>query len=84
MQYLYALGTRPLAAVRNGGAWEYLLPDALGSVRQFEVVYAQLGDIQTALGGHYTHGRYCDDIHPLTSFLKSMVKHTIVKQGADS
>ncbi len=31
-QYLYALGTRPLA--QNGGAWEYLLPDALGSVRQ--------------------------------------------------
>ncbi len=33
-QYLCALGTRPLAAARNGGAWEYLLPDALGSVRQ--------------------------------------------------
>ncbi len=31
-QYLYAFGTRPLA--QNGGAWEYLLPDALGSVRQ--------------------------------------------------
>ncbi len=31
-QYLYALGTRPLA--QNSGAWEYLLPDALGSVRQ--------------------------------------------------
>ncbi len=31
-QYLYALGTRPLA--QNGGAWEYLLPDALESVRQ--------------------------------------------------
>ncbi len=31
-QYLYSLGTRPLA--QNGGAWEYLLPDALGSVRQ--------------------------------------------------
>ncbi len=33
-QYLYTLGTRPLAAARNGGAWEYLMPDALGSVRQ--------------------------------------------------
>jgi RHS repeat-associated protein len=32
MQYVYALGTRPLA--QYGGAWEYLLPDALGSVRQ--------------------------------------------------
>lgn len=31
-EYLYSLGTRPLA--QNGGAWEYLLPDALGSVRQ--------------------------------------------------
>jgi YD repeat-containing protein len=31
-QYLYALGTRPLA--QTGGAWEYLLPDVLGSVRQ--------------------------------------------------
>jgi RHS repeat-associated protein len=31
-QYLYTLGTRPLA--ENGGTWEYLLPDALGSVRQ--------------------------------------------------
>ncbi len=33
MQYVYALGTRPLAAARNGEAWEYLLPDAPGSVR---------------------------------------------------
>jgi hypothetical protein len=32
MKYVYALGTRPLA--RNCGSWEYLLPDALGSVRQ--------------------------------------------------
>lgn len=31
-QYLYTPGTRPLA--QNSGAWEYLLPDALGSVRQ--------------------------------------------------
>ena len=31
-QYLYATGTRPLA--QNATAWEYLLPDALGSVRQ--------------------------------------------------
>jgi hypothetical protein len=31
-QYLYALGTRPLAQTTT--AWEYLLPDALGSVRQ--------------------------------------------------
>ena len=31
-QYLYALGTRPLA--QYGTAWEYLLSDALGSVRQ--------------------------------------------------
>ena len=31
-QYVYALGTRPLA--QYGGAWEYLLADALGSVRQ--------------------------------------------------
>ncbi len=31
-QYMYALGTRPLA--QYGAAWEYLLPDALGSVRQ--------------------------------------------------
>jgi YD repeat-containing protein len=31
-QYVYALGTRPLA--QYGGTWEYLLADALGSVRQ--------------------------------------------------
>ncbi len=31
-QYLYALGTRPLA--QNSSTWEYLLPDALSSVRQ--------------------------------------------------
>jgi RHS repeat-associated protein len=31
-KYLYSLGTRPLA--QNATAWEYLLPDALGSVRQ--------------------------------------------------
>ena len=31
-KYLYSLGTRPLA--QNSTAWEYLLPDALGSVRQ--------------------------------------------------
>ncbi len=31
-QYVYALGTRPLA--QYGMAWEYLLADALGSVRQ--------------------------------------------------
>ncbi len=31
-QYVYGLGTRPLA--QNATAWEYLLPDALGSVRQ--------------------------------------------------
>jgi RHS repeat-associated protein len=31
-KYVYALGTRPLA--QNDTAWEYLLPDALGSVRQ--------------------------------------------------
>ena len=31
-KYLYSLGTRPLA--QNGGSREYLLPDALGSVRQ--------------------------------------------------
>ncbi len=31
-RYVYALGTRPLA--QNAVAWEYLLPDALGSVRQ--------------------------------------------------
>jgi RHS repeat-associated protein len=31
-QYVYALGTRPLA--QYGTAWEYLLADALGSVRQ--------------------------------------------------
>ncbi len=31
-KYLYSLGTRPLA--QNTTAWEYLLPDALGSVRQ--------------------------------------------------
>jgi RHS repeat-associated protein len=32
MQYVYALGTRPLA--QYGSSWEYLLADALGSVRQ--------------------------------------------------
>jgi YD repeat-containing protein len=32
MQYVYALGTRPLA--QHSEAWEYLLTDALGSVRQ--------------------------------------------------
>ncbi len=31
-KYLYSLGTRPLA--QSSAAWEYLLPDALGSVRQ--------------------------------------------------
>jgi YD repeat-containing protein len=31
-QYIYALSTRPLA--ENAGSWEYLMPDALGSVRQ--------------------------------------------------
>jgi RHS repeat-associated protein len=31
-QYVYALGTRPVA--QYGTAWEYLLADALGSVRQ--------------------------------------------------
>ena len=31
-KYLYAFGTRPLA--QNTTVWEYLLPDALGSVRQ--------------------------------------------------
>jgi len=31
-KYLYATGTRPLA--QNAMAWEYLLPDGLGSVRQ--------------------------------------------------
>ncbi len=31
-KYVYALGTRPLA--QNSGVWEYLLPNALGSVRQ--------------------------------------------------
>ncbi len=31
-KYLYATATRPLA--QNATAWEYLLPDALGSVRQ--------------------------------------------------
>jgi hypothetical protein len=31
--YLYGLGTRPLAQYTSGSA-EYLLPDALGSVRQ--------------------------------------------------
>lgn len=31
-KYVYSLGTRPLA--QNTTAWEYLLPDALGSVRQ--------------------------------------------------
>jgi YD repeat-containing protein len=31
-KYVYSLGTRPIA--QNSRAWEYLLPDALGSVRQ--------------------------------------------------
>jgi RHS repeat-associated protein len=31
-KYAYSLGTRPIA--QNTTAWEYLLPDALGSVRQ--------------------------------------------------
>ena len=31
-KYLYSVGTRPLA--QNSTTWEYLLPDALGSVRQ--------------------------------------------------
>ena len=34
IQYVYALGTRPLAHAERGTAWEYLLADALGSVRQ--------------------------------------------------
>lgn len=32
-QYLYSLGTRPVAQYVSS-AWQYLLPDALGSVRQ--------------------------------------------------
>ncbi len=32
MQYLFAMGTRPLAEYDTG--WDYLLPDGLGSVRQ--------------------------------------------------
>jgi RHS repeat-associated protein len=32
-QYVYSLGTRPLAEY-EAAAWEYLLPDPLGSVRQ--------------------------------------------------
>src|SRR5512145_951601 len=32
-QYVYSLGTRPVAEY-EAAAWEYLLPDALGSVRQ--------------------------------------------------
>jgi uncharacterized protein RhaS with RHS repeats len=32
-QYVYSLGTRPVSEY-EAAAWEYLLPDALGSVRQ--------------------------------------------------
>ena len=32
-QYVYSIGTRPLAEYESA-AWEYLLPDPLGSVRQ--------------------------------------------------
>ena len=32
MQYLFDMGTRPLAEYGTG--WDYLLPDGLGSVRQ--------------------------------------------------
>jgi hypothetical protein len=32
IQYIYSLGTRPLA--EYDGTWEYLLADPLGSVRQ--------------------------------------------------
>ena len=39
-QYLYAIGTRPLA--QYGATWEYLLPDALGSVRQIASANAYL------------------------------------------
>ncbi len=31
-KYLYSIGTRPIGQYTS--AWEYLLPDALGSVRQ--------------------------------------------------
>jgi hypothetical protein len=34
MQYVYALGTRPLAHAERGTTPEYLLANALGSVRQ--------------------------------------------------
>ncbi|CAG0979100.1 partial tRNA(Glu)-specific nuclease WapA, partial [Anaerolineae bacterium] len=43
MQYVYALGTRPLA--QYGSAWEYLLADALGSVRQ---IVDEDGDVTLA------------------------------------
>jgi RHS repeat-associated protein len=39
-KYLYSLGTRPLA--QKATAWEYLLPDALGSVRQIADVNGYL------------------------------------------
>jgi RHS repeat-associated protein len=56
-QYLYTLSTRPLA--QNGGAWEYLLPDALGSVRQIvdaggnvtlAMSYEPYGTVLTSMG----------------------------------
>lgn len=56
-QYLYALGTRPLA--ENSGSWEYLVPDALGSVRQIADAsgniiltqdYEPLGDVLHSSG----------------------------------
>ncbi len=42
MQYVYALGTRPLA--QYGTVWEYLLADALGSVRQLARGYTPYGE----------------------------------------
>ena len=67
MQYVYDHGTQPLAAARNGGAWEYLLPDVLGSVRQIvdasgaiiqSYTYAPFGELLAAQGTRSSALRY--------------------------
>jgi len=45
MQYLFDMGTRPLAEYGTG--WDYLLPDGLGSVRQLACGSGSVGPSQS-------------------------------------
>ncbi len=68
-KYLYTLGTRPLA--QNTTAWEYLLPDALGSVRQIVDAngnvtlvksYEPYGSVLTSTGTASSIFGYSDEV----------------------